>query len=298
MTRKQGKENVTSDNRKRTTKRNGELTKRIARKLRNDGDNDSSGNPDRNRGDATTSGTDSGERPSASVRGSGESESPYERVRISESINDGENESDRNDSERSASGDRSGGSGGSDGDKRNRSDGDNGTGNGNPQIIITNSPDDSGESTKNISFDSLFTSTKGKRGRKPGSKNRKSSNYDIPGLEDLFKLLYSMPMIFGLGDHWEIDDVEAQELKRAFVKVAGNIDSKNFVRILHAIEKLTPWAGLVICFYIITMPRIKLTGELFNESKGTKGTVHPINPVGASPSGDSGTNQTSGQYPN
>lgn len=278
-----------SDNTAGSSKR--ELRKRVAAKLGND--SISTGDSNRDRGNESGSSASPGASDGDTER-NGTSESSFTKLRITNPNDKRTDGADSDSTNRSGIGDDRG-SGES---ERNRSDG-NGSDSRNATTIISNQAD-TNRNSKSVNFDEIFVSGSGerKRGRPRGSKKKRGIDYDIPGLEDLFKLAYSIPQVFGLGAHWELDEVEAQELKKAFLKVATNIDNRNFAKVLLLIEKLTPWGGLIICFYLITMPRIKLTSELLNESNRTEAKVYPSNQERPASSGDSWASEVDSKLQN
>ncbi len=166
---------------------------------------------------------------------------------------------------------------------RNRSDGD--TSGRNP------SSENSGQTTtsnfrgtQTLTFENLFEGEgKKKRGRKPNSAN------DIPGLSTGFQFLFSLPTFpFLLGDthsHWNLTEIQAEELSKAFVKALGSSENKNFAKLLKMIEKYMPVIMLLSCVYIITSPRIKESLRILNDAKRAKRPVSVVAdfPTQASP---------------
>jgi len=152
-----------------------------------------------------------------------------------------------------------------------------------------------------VSFDSLHIDDEertptGRIKRKLGP--RKSKTVDIPGLADGFKLLYEIPVLLKLGEHWTIDELEAIELSKAFTKALGTSDNKNFQRVLKLIEKYIPVVALLVCVYLITAPRVQQTIELINDAKRPKIPVQESNPKHPFASGDTWTAQADSQKAN
>lgn len=122
-----------------------------------------------------------------------------------------------------------------------------------------------------IKFGDVYDPAKPKAKR--GRPRKGSAVVDIPGIAELLQLVYSVPPVLGLGNHWPLTDFEAKEFASAFVRAAGSIDNKRFAALLKTLEKIAPWASFAIIAYTINMPRINESLKILNDTKGKKGKI-------------------------
>lgn len=140
-------------------------------------------------------------------------------------------------------------------------------------------------------------SPKGKRGRKPGTKNAgnkktiristTSPDYSelvIP-LKIAFDFVFHLPVVIGWGKHWDLSDEENDEISTCVKDVLEAFPSENTKQFILAFEKYVSLLTLGITIFGIMKPRMLLTAAIVKEKKALakveqaekRGTAIPIN---------------------
>jgi hypothetical protein len=82
-------------------------------------------------------------------------------------------------------------------------------------------------------------------------------------LATLWDFIYRVPAMAGAGDHWPLTKEQAKALGYSTEGVLKSIPNKSRASAVKGISKWLPWVSFATTVYMITYPRVLMTGNAY-----------------------------------